>query len=127
VHDTDEVNLVSQIGCEVYLGEDPGEEGRKIFTGARFVRVGDLRSVGYDGELPYGIDFADGMAEVVAKVGRAADFHEADENDRCEFLHWNEPDFRLHVLFDQDDRCASRVTVLGCAPLFLEWDDPFAP
>lgn len=120
-----ELSLVEQAGFELYFSADVEDPERLVFSGVRFVRIGDLRSVGYEGEMPFGLRFWDTVAGAIGRVGREPDFREADEEDRCEYLHWNLQPFRLHVLFDNDDGLVARVALLAPAPYYLDWDSPF--
>ena len=120
-----ELSLVEQAGFELYFSAEAEDPERLVFSGVRFVRIGDLRSVGYEGEMPFDLRFSDTVAGAIGRVGREPDFREVDEDDRCEYLHWNLQPFRLHVLFDSDDGLVARVTLLAQAPYYLDWDSPF--
>ncbi len=128
--DCDEVpNLIPRHGIALYYrnaAEYPQLQKREfirdgsVFAGFRVNRRGDMLSDGYEGRLPFDIQFHDTPEQVIARVGRAADAQVVDLDTAA--LKWKLPGCILHVMYSLIDWQVYRVT---CFAPFLE-DELFA-
>ncbi|NWD81458.1 hypothetical protein HX891_13830 [Pseudomonas reactans] len=78
------------------------------FTGFRINRKGDMKSKGFNGPLPLGIEFYDTPEDVLRKLGRDPDEHWI--GDDIGFFKWQLQTYVLHIMFSLIDYQVYRVS-----------------
>jgi hypothetical protein len=105
-----EVDELKTLGIELYFRPSgKANEIGHILTGARYIRKGVYFSVGFDGELPKGLQFSDRPEEVVRKVGSYPVTGKADV--LTGYFVWKLPEYMLHVGFSVMEQRVNRVRV----------------
>ena len=94
-------------GLTLYVGGH-GQTAATI-TGLRVQRLGDLRSKGWNGDLPHGIEFHHTPLELPDVVGRKPD-RVSQAEDTGAFV-WNYEAYLLHVMYSLIDFQVYRVSV----------------
>jgi hypothetical protein len=105
-----EVDELKTLGLELYFRPTAkaGESGH-ILTGARYIRKGVYFSVGFDGELPKGLQFSDRPEDLVRKVGSYPVTGKADV--LTGYFVWKLPEYMLHVGFSVMEQRVNRIRV----------------
>lgn len=93
-------------GVTLYVGE----HGRpnSTLTGIRFNRRGDMRSAGFEGRMPHGIEFQDTPVIVERRIGRRPD-KITQAPDTGSYM-WRMEGYDLHVMFSLIDYQVYRVS-----------------
>lgn len=123
--DCDEVpNLIKRHGVALYYRDSNRYSmlsGRHykgdgaVFSGFRVNRSGDLLSRGYDGVLPFGIEFHHSPDEVKSIIGVPPDW--ISIGDDIGAYKWKLPQHTLHIMFSLIDYQVYRV---ACFAKFME-------
>ena len=123
--DCDEVpNLVARYGLALYyrdaknypaLAEQRFASDGAVFAGFRANRRGDMSSDGYDGELPFGIQYYFSPEQAIACIGRDPDW--ISVGDDIGSYKWKLSTHTIHVMFSLIDYQIYRVS---CFAKFLE-------
>jgi len=94
-------------GVTLYVGE----HGRpnSTLTGIRFNRRGDMKSAGFEGRMPHGIEFHDTPTVVEQRIGRRPD-KITQAPDTGSYL-WTMDGYDLHVMFSLIDYQVYRVSL----------------
>lgn len=88
------------------------------FTGFRINRRGDMQSNGFDGILPFNIEFYDTPDDVLKKMGTLPDSHWI--GDDIGSFKWKLPHYILHVMFSLIDYQVYRISCFDISPHSLE-------
>jgi hypothetical protein len=123
--DCDEVpDLIKRYGLTLYYrdGKDfPGLAGKQyfrdgaLFAGFRVNRRGDMHSLGFEGALPFGIQYFHNPEHAIACVGRKPDW--VSVGDDIGSYKWKLQTHILHVMFSLIDYQIYRIS---CFAPFLE-------
>ena len=100
-------DYVDRFGVTLYFGGD--EIAPSIVSGIRLNRQGDMDSLGYEGLMPFGIEFHSTPLQLEGLVGRRPD-RLVDAEDTGAML-WNLGKFDLHVMYSLIDFQVYRVTL----------------
>ncbi len=105
-----EVDELKTLGVELYFRPSAkANETGHILTGARYIRKGVYFSVGFDGELPQGLQFSDRPEDVLRKVGSYPVTGKADV--LTGYFVWKLPEYMLHVGFSVMEQRVNRIRV----------------
>ena len=105
-----EVDELKTLGVELYFRPTAkANESGHILTGARYIRKGVYFSVGFDGELPKGLQFSDRPEDLVRKVGSYPVTGKADV--LTGYFVWKLPEYMLHVGFSVMEQRVNRIRV----------------
>ena len=123
--DCDEVSdLMARTGITLYyrdaqevaqLSGKRSASTSKVFTGFRLNRKADMYSQGFEGKLPFGLEFHQTPEQIVALVGRPPDWELVSEDTGA--YKWRLTHFNLHVLFSLIDYQLYRVS---CFATFMD-------